>query len=91
MTGGGAFLNMELPASQNSTFYAFGGANVKKSEAFAYTRNFSGRPERFVTDANGNLLDPNNIVQEIADGSDRYFTPAPLVCAEAARATGSGI
>jgi len=75
MTGGGAFLNMELPASQNSTFYAFGGANVKKSEAFAYTRNFSGRPERFVTDANGNLLDPNNIVQEIADGSDRYFNP----------------
>ena len=75
MTGGGAFLNMELPASEGSTFYAFGGANVKSSDAFAYTRNFSGRPERFVTDANGNLLDPNNIVQEIADGSDRFYNP----------------
>ncbi|MFN4253395.1 MAG: TonB-dependent receptor domain-containing protein [Saprospiraceae bacterium] len=75
MTGGGAFLNAELPVNDNVTAYAFGGANLKNSDAFAYTRNFSGRPERFVTDANGNIVDPNNIVQEIADGSDQYYNP----------------
>ncbi len=75
MTGGGGFLNMELPASEKSTFYAFGGANVKSSDAFAYTRSFTGRPDRFVTDANGNLLDPNNIVRETADGSEQFFNP----------------
>ncbi len=72
--GGGGFLNAELPVG-NVTLYAFGGANAKSSDAFAYSRNFSARSERFVTSANGDLLDPNDIVQETADGSERFYNP----------------
>lgn len=74
MTGGGAFINAELPVTDNVAVYAFGGFNRKSSDAFAYTRNFSGRPERFVTDANGEIVDPNGIVQVSEDG-ERYYNP----------------
>jgi iron complex outermembrane recepter protein len=76
MTGYGAFLNAELPVGNAGTaLYAFGGFNRKNSDAYAYTRNFSGRPERFVTDANGNISDPNGIVQSFADGSEKFYNP----------------
>jgi iron complex outermembrane recepter protein len=76
MTAGGVFLNAELPLNNSgTTLYAFGGLNQKSSDAFAYTRNFSGRPQRFVTDANGNISDPNGIVQTFADGSEKYYNP----------------
>jgi iron complex outermembrane recepter protein len=77
LTGYGAFFNAELPINATGTtaLYAFGGINQKKADAFAYTRNFSGRPQRFVTDANGNIVDPNGIVQSFADGSEKYYNP----------------
>ena len=44
----GAMYNMEIPAGagKKTTFYSFGGYNVKSSDAFAYTRNWSARPQR---------------------------------------------
>lgn len=57
VTSGGGMFNMELPFANNkSSFYAFGAYNYKNSNAYAYSRNFSGHPERFPTDANGNLI-----------------------------------
>lgn len=58
LTNVGGFFNMEIPfaAASSTSFYAFGGYNYKHSDAYAFTRSFSGRPERFPTDANGNLI-----------------------------------
>lgn len=57
VNSGGAMLNMELPfGSSKTSFYAFGGYNYKSSDAFAYSRSYQGHPERFPTDANGNLV-----------------------------------
>jgi len=58
----GAMYNMEIPTSKTgkTTFYSFGGYNYKVSDAYAYSRNLSAKPERFPVDANGNLLfDPS--------------------------------
>lgn len=70
-----AFFNLELPsASGKSTFYAFGGYNGKSSDAYAFTRNWSARPERFPTDASGNLIQVAGIMQTTSDG-EIYFNP----------------
>ncbi|MBP7184902.1 MAG: TonB-dependent receptor [Saprospiraceae bacterium] len=69
----GGFINMELPAKK-ITIYANGGLNRKNSDAYAYTRNFSARPNRFVTDASGNLIDVANIINTTKDG-EKYFNP----------------
>src|SRR5207237_4476144 len=54
---GGGFLNMEIPfAGNKTTFYAFGGYNYKSSDAYAFSRRWSGRQDRFPADANGNLI-----------------------------------
>nr|MBP6688343.1 TonB-dependent receptor plug domain-containing protein [Lacibacter sp.] len=41
LTAGGVFLNAELPIKGKTSFYAFGGYNGKKSDAYAFTRNWS--------------------------------------------------
>ena len=72
----GAMYNLEVPtsASRNTTIYSFGGYNYKKSDAFAYTRNWSGRPQRFPVDANGNLqFDPN--IMRVANDGEIYYNP----------------
>lgn len=74
LEGGGGFLNMELPFSGNTRFYAFGGLNYKASDAYAFTRNFSARPDRFPTDANGNLIFVPSIMVTTAD-PDTFFNP----------------
>ena len=56
LDNGGGFLNMELPLIGNSSFYAFGGVNYKASDAYAFTRNWSARPDRFPTDAEWQLF-----------------------------------
>lgn len=58
LSSGGVMVNMEIPFAKNTSnsFYAFGGYNLKHSDAYAFTRSFAGRPERFPTDANGNLI-----------------------------------
>jgi len=70
----GAFVNLELPVSTSTTFYAFGGYNHKTSEAFAFTRNWSARPDRFPTDANGNIIYVPDIMHTSAD-QDTFFNP----------------
>ena len=75
LNAAGLFYNMELPMkSDASSFYSFGGYNYKSSDAFAFTRNFSARPERFVTDNNGDLIDVPGIIKTSSDG-ERYFNP----------------
>ncbi len=57
VTSGGVMLNSEIPlAGTKTTFYFFGGYNYKHSNVYAYTRNFSGAPQKFPTDAQGNLI-----------------------------------
>ncbi|HEY0677951.1 MAG TPA: TonB-dependent receptor [Chitinophagaceae bacterium] len=71
----GGFYNMEVPLAKSTTsFYSFGGYNYKFSDAFAFTRNFSARPDRFVTDLNGDLIDVPGIIKTTSDG-ERYFNP----------------
>ena len=75
VTSGGAFINMELPFTSGKTsFYAFGGYNGKKSDAYAFTRNWSARPDRFPTAPNGNLIYVADIMKTTGDG-DTFYNP----------------
>ncbi|CAN5227405.1 TonB-dependent receptor [soil metagenome] len=72
-TAGGMY-NMEIPttASKKTTFYSFGGYNYKAADVYAYTRNYSGRPDRFPIDANGDLLFVPSIMHTSKDGETFY-------------------
>ncbi|HUR12717.1 MAG TPA: TonB-dependent receptor [Flavitalea sp.] len=71
----GGQYNLELPiASSGSRFYSFGGYNYRFADAYAFTRNFSARPERFPTDAGGNIIPVPDIIKTAADG-EQYFNP----------------
>lgn len=70
----GTFINAELPVTDKTSFYAFGGYNHKSSDAFAFTRNFSARPDRFPTDAGGNYIPVAGIIKQTNDG-ETYFSP----------------
>lgn len=75
LTAAGGFLNAEIPfPGTNTSFYAFGGYNYKKSDAFAFTRNFSARPDRFPTDNNGDIIEVPGIIKNTSDG-EQYFNP----------------
>ena len=73
----GAMINMEIPTSADgkTIFYAFGGYNHKASDAFAYSRNLSAKPDRFPVDANGNILFDPSIMRVTTDGSETYYNP----------------
>jgi iron complex outermembrane receptor protein len=72
----GAMYNLEIPtsASKKTTFYSFAGYNYKSSDAFAYTRNWSAKPERFPVDMSGNLLYNADIMRTANDG-EIYYNP----------------
>ena len=72
----GAMYNLEIPtsASKKTTFYSFGGYNYKSSDAFAYSRNWSAKPQRFPVDLNGNLLYDADIMRTANDG-EIYYNP----------------
>lgn len=72
----GAMYNMELPLCKDSktVFYSFGGYNHKSSDAFAYTRNLSARPDRFPVDASGNPIIVPSIMRQSIDG-EVYYNP----------------
>ena len=76
VTTGGVMYNMEIPfsAANKTTFYSFGGYNYKGSDAFAYTRNYSAKPERFPTNANGTLINVPGILRNTNDG-EIYYNP----------------
>lgn len=79
VTSGGGMFNMEVPVSSSTTtIYAFGGYNYKSSDAYAYTRSFAGHPERFPTNAAGQLIYYPDIMESIpTPGStpDTIFNP----------------
>ena len=70
----GVFLNMEIPWAKNTknSFYAFGGYNFKKSDAYAFTRSYEGRPERFPEDNNGNMTFVSGIMRFVPGGDVVY-------------------
>ncbi len=68
----GSWYNMELPTAGKASFYSFGGFNRKSSDAFAFTRNFSARPERFPTDVNDNVIFVKEIMRIGSDGEVWY-------------------
>ncbi|MBP6233510.1 MAG: TonB-dependent receptor [Chitinophagaceae bacterium] len=68
----GTFYNMEIPMGKTSTFYSFGGYNHKFSDAYAFTRNWSARTDRFPTDAFGDLIFVPSIMRESNDGETWY-------------------
>lgn len=70
----GTFYNMELPSKSKTSFYSFGSLNSKSTDAFAFTRNWSMRPDRFPTLPNGDLVFVNDIMKEDADG-ETYYSP----------------
>ncbi|MFM2339333.1 MAG: hypothetical protein RL115_2526 [Bacteroidota bacterium] len=70
----GTWYNLELPTKDRETLYSFGGFNRKAADAFAYTRNFSARPERFPTDHNGNLIFVPGIMN-VTDNGETYYSP----------------
>ena len=76
ITTGGGMYNMEIPisTSKKTTFYSFGGYNFKSSDAYAYTRNWSARPNRFPVDLSGNLVYDGNIMRTADDG-EIYYNP----------------
>jgi iron complex outermembrane receptor protein len=67
------FFNNEIPVSAKTTFYSFGGYSYKGSDAYAFTRNFSGRPERFPTN-NGAIIPVSGIIFNTPDG-ESYYNP----------------
>jgi iron complex outermembrane receptor protein len=73
---GGVMYNMEIPlnSSKKTTFYSFGGYNYKSSDAYAYTRSWSSKPERFPVNANGSLIMVPSIMHTTKDGSI-YYNP----------------
>ncbi len=71
----GASYNMELPIKNSrSTFYSFGTVNNKESDAYAYSRNFSAKPERFPVTLGGALIFVPGIMQRTNDG-ETYYNP----------------
>ncbi len=70
----GAMFNMELPINDNTKFYAFGGVNSKNSDAYAYTRNWSGKPTRFPVTSTGRLIYDPSIMFATGSG-DTTFSP----------------
>lgn len=80
VTSGSGFLNAEFPLNDNGTaFYAFGGVSFKKSDAYAFTRNWSARPDRFPTNADDNLIFVPDIMQASGEGiyadADTFYNP----------------
>lgn len=75
ITTGGIMYNLELPcSSKKTTFYSFGGYNRKASDAYAYSRNFSAKPERFPVNPDGTLIFVPDIMRKTKDG-ETYYNP----------------
>ncbi len=71
----GLMLNMELPILNTKTmFYSFGGYNHKTSDAFAYSRNLSARPNRFPTNTANNVIFVSSIMQ-VSGTKDTFYNP----------------
>lgn len=76
LTTGGAMYNMSIPTRSNgkTSFYSFGGYNYKASDAFAYSRNLSARPDRYPVDATYTPIFVPSIMRKATDG-EIYYNP----------------
>ena len=76
VTTAGGMYNLEIPSGTNkkTTFYSFGAYNYKASDAYAYSRNWSAKPNRFPVDASGNRIDVPSIMHTANDG-EVYYNP----------------
>ncbi len=75
VTTAGGMYNLEIPCKTGKTiFYSFGGYNYKGSDAYAYTRNYSARPDRFPVNPDGSLRFEKDIMH-IADDGEIYYNP----------------
>ena len=72
MNSVGTMFNMELPIDSKTKFYAFGSFNNKNSDAYAYTRNWSAKPNRFPVNANGSLIYVPSIMFASGSGDTSY-------------------
>lgn len=72
MNAYGTMFNLELPLGDDIKFYAFGSMNNKKSDAYAYTRNWSARPTRFPINNKGQLIFVPNIMFASGSGDTSY-------------------
>lgn len=70
----GSFFNAEIPLKGKTNFYSFGGYNHKSSDAFAFTRNLSARPDRFPLNGNGDPAFVPSIMKTTNDG-ETYYSP----------------
>ncbi len=68
----GTFYNLEQPIFNKTIFYSFGGYNHKESDAYAFTRNYSARPERFPSNALNELIFVPEIMRTSNDGEIWY-------------------
>ena len=64
LANGGLFVNSLFPISKRAAFYAFGGANLRHTDAFAWTRDADS--DRNVPEIYPNGFDPH-IVSDIRD------------------------
>ena len=76
LTTAGIMYNMEIPtsAAKKTSFYSFAGYNYKSSDAFAYTRSWNSRPERFPVNEDGTLINVPEIIRSTKDGFI-YYNP----------------
>jgi iron complex outermembrane receptor protein len=73
MNSHGTMMNLELPIGNNGMkFYSFGGMNVKKSDAYAYTRNWSAKPNRFPITSTGDVIFIRDIMFNSGSGDISY-------------------
>jgi iron complex outermembrane receptor protein len=69
----GTLLNLELPLDNKGTvFYSFGGFSKKMGDSYAFTRNASGRPDRFPVDNNGKIIFVPGIMKKTITGEIFY-------------------
>jgi len=68
----GTMFNMELPIDSKTKFYAFGSFNNKNSDAYAYTRNWSAKPNRFPVSSKGTLIYVPSIMFASGSGDTSY-------------------
>jgi len=73
MNSHGTMMNLELPIGNNGMkFYSFGGMNIKKSDAYAYTRNWSAKPNRFPITSTGDVIFVRDIMFNSGSGDISY-------------------
>ncbi len=77
LKSGGFMYNLETPtsATKRTTFYSFGGYNYKSSDAYAYSRNWSAKPDRFPVNSDGSIIYVPSIMHTTTDKSEIYYNP----------------